>query len=32
MKGRSLMLEEYVLEIRHIKGKNNVIADCLSRV
>ena len=28
----SLMLQEYVLEIRDIKGKNNVIADCLSRV
>ena len=28
----SLMLQEYVLEIRHIKGKDNVIADCLSRV
>ena len=26
------MLQEYVLEIRHIKGKDNVIADCLSRV
>ena len=32
MKGRSLVLQEYVLEIRHIKGKNNVIADSLSRV
>ena len=28
----SLILQEYVLEIRHIKGKDNVIADCLSRV
>ena len=28
----SLMLQEYVLEIRHIKGKDNVITDCLSRV
>ena len=28
----SLMLQEYVLDIRHIKGKDNVIADCLSRV
>ena len=28
----SIMLQEYVLEIRHIKGKDNVIADCLSRV
>ena len=28
----SFMLQEYVLEIRHIKGKDNVIADCLSRV
>lgn len=27
----SLMLQEYVLDIRHIKGKDNVIADCLSR-
>ena len=28
----SLMLQEYALEIRHIKGKDNVIADCFSRV
>ena len=28
----SLMLQEYNLEIRHIKGKDNLIADCLSRV
>ena len=28
----SLMLQEYVLEISHIKGKDNVTADCLSRV
>ena len=28
----SLMLQEYVLEIRHFKGKDNVIADCLSRM
>ena len=28
----SLILQEYVLEIRHIKQKDNVIADCLSRV
>ena len=28
----SLILQEYVLEIRHIKGNDNVIADCLSRV
>ena len=28
----SLMLQEYSLDIRHIKGKDNVIADCLSRV
>ena len=27
----SLMLQEYDIEIRHIKGKDNVIADCLSR-
>lgn len=24
------MLQEYALEIRHIKGNDNVIADCLS--
>ena len=28
----SLMLQEYGLEIKHIKGKDNVIADCLSRL
>ena len=28
----SLMLQEYDLDITHIKGKDNVIADCLSRV
>lgn len=28
----SLMLQEYNLDITHIKGKDNVIADCLSRV
>ena len=28
----SLMLQEHDLDIRHIKGKDNVIADCLSRV
>lgn len=28
----SLMLQEYDLDIIHIKGKDNVIADCLSRV
>ena len=28
----SLMLQEYVLDIRHAKGKDNVISDCLSRV
>lgn len=28
----TLMLQEHVLDIRHIKGKDNVIADCLSRV
>ena len=25
------MLQEYSLDIRHIKGKDNVIAECLSR-
>ena len=29
---RSLMLQEYKLDIRHIKGKDNVIPDALSRV
>ena len=28
----SLMLQEHDLDIIHIKGKDNVIADCLSRV
>ena len=28
----SLMLQEYNRQIQHIKGKDNVIADCLSRV
>ena len=28
----SLMLQEYNLEIRHIKGKDNLIADCSSRI
>ena len=28
----SLMLQSYNLEINHIEGKDNVIADCLSRV
>ena len=28
----SLLLQEYSLEIRHVKGKENVIADYLSRV
>ena len=27
----SLFLQEYNLEINHIKGKDNIIADCLSR-
>ena len=27
----SLILQEYDLDVRHIKGKDNVIADCLSR-
>ena len=27
----SLLLQEYVLDIRHIKGIQNVLADCLSR-
>ena len=27
----SLFLQEYDLDIRHIKGKDNLIADCLSR-
>ena len=27
----SLFLQDYNLEIRHIKGKDNVLADCLSR-
>ena len=28
----SLMLQEYNLDIKHIKGKDNLIADCLSRI
>jgi hypothetical protein len=28
----SLMLQEYNLEIRHIKGRENIIPDALSRV
>ena len=28
----TLQLQEYNLEIKHIKGKDNIIADCLSRV
>lgn len=28
----SLMLQEYNLDIKHIKGKDNVVADALSRV
>lgn len=28
----SLMLQEYNLDIKHIRGKDNLIADCLSRV
>ena len=28
----SLLIQSYNLEIKHIKGKNNVIADALSRV
>jgi len=27
----SLVLQEYDLEIKHVKGKDNIIADCLSR-
>ena len=27
----SLLLQEYNMQIKHIKGKDNVIADCLSR-
>ena len=27
----SLMLQEYNIEVRHIRGKDNVIANCLSR-
>ena len=27
----SLMLQEYDLQIKHIRGKDNVVADCLSR-
>jgi len=28
----SLMVQEYTLVIQHIKGKGNLIADCLSRI
>jgi hypothetical protein len=28
----SLLLQEYNLDIRHIRGKDNVIADALSRI
>ena len=28
----SLLLQEYDLEIRHIKGKDNIVADCLYRI
>ena len=28
----SLLLQEYNLDIKHIKGKDNLIADCLSRI
>ena len=28
----SLQLQEYNLDIKHVKGKDNIIADCLSRV
>jgi len=28
----SLLLQEFNLEIHHIKGKDNLIADCLSRI
>ena len=28
----SLMLQEFNLDIKHIKGKDNLIADCLSRI
>ena len=28
----SLLLQEYNLDVNHIKGKDNVIVDCLSRV
>ena len=27
----SLLLQEYDLDVHHIKGRNNVMADCLSR-
>lgn len=27
----SLILQEYDYEVKHIKGKSNVVADCLSR-
>ena len=28
----SLLLQEFNLEINHIRGKDNLIADCLSRI
>ena len=28
----NLLLQEYNLDVKHVKGKDNVIADCLSRV
>ena len=28
---RSLLLQEYNLNVQHIKGVDNIIADCLSR-
>ena len=28
----SLILQKYDLDIRHIKGKDNIVADCLSRI
>ena len=29
---KSLMLQKYDLDTAHIKGKDNVVSDCLSRV
>ena len=28
----SLALQEYNVEVKHIKGCDNVVADCLSRI